>query len=365
MQSAIENYIEEGSSSIDFYFNSRSESAIQQFFVNFKIIEFDEEIKIGPFSLGVEIDIDDHDFSGNSDIASDKNTQWANMTFLSIEENESDNSNAERALSFDALTNQRKRIYISNINKLNDILRGLSAEQKFNFEARNFINNNTTTIEELGYSANLTSDDVNNVLQGFVIKNTKSLNVNNTEVFNTSFYGFLNDIPISNRPDDVNNDSIKTYNITNYNSVSSLVNPRNFDDNSVIKRDLDFIRGENYDNISSDFRASLRRSTSLFLLPKVVLECLGSPDGKNEDQIFESKNAFVKFILKFNPNYNASDLTNLINLSYSSSYNDNREIFSEMFVNILYPRSVPVNENKIISMQKVDFERLNIIITGI
>ena len=314
----IENYVD-SNGVVDLYFRLDEGLEIDEarihFYNSFSISSEVEMIIVGPLSL-------------------DKNNS-SNLSFLEVDQRllsdfvvVSNKIKENIALSFSSSSN----LFLLNLLKGN-IQQGLSQSIIFNFD--NFITSNISKIQSLDFFQTTIESTLNNpldqesskneVLGSVLVKIEKVMTLNGTNVFNSVFYGFLSDILFL---EEVNGE--RSYDIFSYNDVTALINEDFFDENSTVRSDLSKIRNledTEYSEISNDFECTFRTSIEPLLLSQKVISCLGSPANKDISEINNSKSKLVNMIFDLNPSYNVFNLSQLLNLAYTSAFNTNREEF--------------------------------------
>jgi len=176
--------------------------------------------------------------------------------------------------------------------------------------------------------------------------------VNREILFSINHYCFLSDIP-SNSESSSGQTKI-LYNIKSNSSTAGLVNLDIFDEDSTNRRDLNFVISNNFRSLSRFFECRYRTNLEAILLNQKTTKCLGSPGKKSLEEINESKNKLVEIIFNLNPGYNAFDLSNVLNLGYSSSFNANRSDFVKKVFDITNLSSSPGKSLQEISVSKED-----------
>ena len=242
------------------------------------------------------------------------------------------------------------------------LIRGESIEQLFSLNLKDFVGDNLQNIQKLDFFPDELPSTLNNVLGSedsrsevlgsILVKIEKTMFVNREILFSINHYCFLSDIP-SNSESSSSQTKI-LYNIKSNSSTAGLVNLDIFDEDSTNRRDLNFVISNNFRSLSRFFECRYRTTLEAILLNQKTTKCLGSPEKKSLEEINESKNKLVEIIFNLNPGYNAFDLSNVLNLGYSSSFNANRRDFVKKVFDITNLSSSPGKSLQEISVSKED-----------
>ncbi len=333
----IENYIDDGSN-IDVYFSLNS---IKEVFINFHNTfnlsqnSDSETISVGPFVVSDQRLLDEYNTSRQ---------EIQEFRFLDKKIKE----------KIQMIMQER----MSNLDMILNLINSESINQMFVFKLNDFVNDNLQNIQNLDFfpdvlpstlSNILSSEDVRSeVLGSILVKIEKSMLINRETLFSIEHYCFLCDITSNRLEEDI------IFNIENYGNTKGLEKLNIFDNDSINKTDLESLINNRANRLSDDFECSFRISLETILINQKVTSCLGSPKRKSLQETNESKDKLAELIFNLNPNYGSFDLSNILNLGYEKSFNDNRQDFVKEVFKITKLSNSPGKVLQDISVTKED-----------